>query len=269
MTRLSDGSRIEDWNRPIVPVTVEVYEPAPDPQLVVLAQVLDALEGLREALGGLPAPMVHVAPPNMDALVAALASGTPPPSADEIAEAMAARIHQPVDSGPALAETIREAMEKLGKQLQFPVSRPAAGGGSVSLSNDPNRQLGVVTGPVTDAELRAADVKVTLDGETVPVTGTFWQATQPVSNTYLANQVGTHVGVAGTLTSGTATGTGRCIGIRLFASGADASCTVTGVTGTITIRSGTGVDLNLLGTVTAPVVTWVSGTLDYLISGLT
>jgi hypothetical protein len=38
-----------------------------------------------------------------------------------------------------------------------------------------------VTGPLTDAELRAADVKITLDGETVPVTGTFWQATQPVS----------------------------------------------------------------------------------------
>lgn len=38
-----------------------------------------------------------------------------------------------------------------------------------------------VAGPLTDAELRAADVKVTLDGETVPVTGTFWQATQPVS----------------------------------------------------------------------------------------
>jgi hypothetical protein len=38
-----------------------------------------------------------------------------------------------------------------------------------------------VSGPLTDAELRAADVKVTLDGESVPVTGTFWQATQPVS----------------------------------------------------------------------------------------
>lgn len=142
--RLSDGSSIDDWTRPLVPVTVE-YEPEPDPSLVVLAKVLDALEGLREALGGLPAPTVHVAPPNMDALLAALANGTPPPSADEIAEAMAARIHQPVDNGPALAETVREAVEKLGKQLQFPVSRPAAGGGSVSLASDPNRQVGIVS----------------------------------------------------------------------------------------------------------------------------
>lgn len=37
------------------------------------------------------------------------------------------------------------------------------------------------TDALTDAQLRAADVKITLDGETVPVTGTFWQATQPVS----------------------------------------------------------------------------------------
>lgn len=36
-------------------------------------------------------------------------------------------------------------------------------------------------GGLTDAQLRAADVKITLDGEVVPVTGTFWQATQPVS----------------------------------------------------------------------------------------
>lgn len=41
-----------------------------------------------------------------------------------------------------------------------------------------------VSGPVTDAQLRAADVKVSLDGEAVAVTGTFWQATQPVSGTF-------------------------------------------------------------------------------------
>lgn len=39
----------------------------------------------------------------------------------------------------------------------------------------------VTTGGLTDAQLRASDVKITLDGETVPVTGTFFQATQPVS----------------------------------------------------------------------------------------
>lgn len=37
------------------------------------------------------------------------------------------------------------------------------------------------TDALTDTELRASDVKVSLDGESVAVTGTFWQATQPVS----------------------------------------------------------------------------------------
>lgn len=40
------------------------------------------------------------------------------------------------------------------------------------------------TGPITDSQLRAADIKITLDGESVPVTGTFWPATQPVSGTF-------------------------------------------------------------------------------------
>lgn len=46
-----------------------------------------------------------------------------------------------------------------------------------------------VSGPVTDAQLRASAVSVNVEG-TVPVTGTFWQATQPVSGT---------VGVSGTV----------------------------------------------------------------------
>lgn len=40
---------------------------------------------------------------------------------------------------------------------------------------------------VTGGAGQTADVKITLDGESVPVTGTFWQATQPVSGTVTAN----------------------------------------------------------------------------------
>lgn len=47
---------------------------------------------------------------------------------------------------------------------------PAQAGGTVSVSNFPGSQA--VTGPITDAQLRAA---------AVPVSGTFFQATQPVS----------------------------------------------------------------------------------------
>jgi hypothetical protein len=48
---------------------------------------------------------------------------------------------------------------------------------------------------VTGGAGQTADVKVTLDGETVPVTGTFWQATQPVSGTVTASaQPGVDIG---------------------------------------------------------------------------
>lgn len=53
--------------------------------------------------------------------------------------------------------------------------------GTAALVEGAANALVPMTQPLTDTELRAADVKVTLDGETVPVTGTFFQATQPVS----------------------------------------------------------------------------------------
>ena len=59
--------------------------------------------------------------------------------------------------------------------------------GTAALVEGAGDALGVLTQPLTDTQLRASDVKVTLDGETVPVTGTFWQATQPVSGTVTAN----------------------------------------------------------------------------------
>lgn len=61
------------------------------------------------------------------------------------------------------------------------IPQEASGGASPGSGGDVNvtNSSLAVTGPVTDTQLRAADIKVTLDGEAV--TGTFWQATQPVS----------------------------------------------------------------------------------------
>jgi len=53
--------------------------------------------------------------------------------------------------------------------------------GTATLVEGAANALAVLTQPLTDTQLRASDVKVTLDGESVPVTGTFYQATQPVS----------------------------------------------------------------------------------------
>lgn len=58
--------------------------------------------------------------------------------------------------------------------------------GTAALVEGAANALAVLTQPLTDTQLRAADVKITLDGESVPVTGTFWQATQPVSGTVTA-----------------------------------------------------------------------------------
>ncbi len=59
--------------------------------------------------------------------------------------------------------------------------------GTVAMVEGAANAVVPMTQPLTDTQLRAADVKVTLDSESVAVTGTFWQATQPVSGTVTAN----------------------------------------------------------------------------------
>lgn len=68
--------------------------------------------------------------------------------------------------------------------------------------------------------------------------------------------------------AGNVTGSGKCIGIRVFANGTDSTFNINGGS-TITVRSGTGVDINPGANVTAPVVNWVSGSIDVVIQGLT
>lgn len=59
--------------------------------------------------------------------------------------------------------------------------------GTAALVESAANALAVLTQPLTDTQLRASDVKVSLDGESVAVTGTFYQATQPISGTVTAN----------------------------------------------------------------------------------
>lgn len=58
--------------------------------------------------------------------------------------------------------------------------------GTVAMVEGAANAVAAMTQPLTDTQLRATDVKITLDGESVPVTGTFWQATQPISGTVTA-----------------------------------------------------------------------------------
>jgi hypothetical protein len=82
-----------------------------------------------------------------------------------------------------------------------------------------------------------------------------------------ANNYGTWNYAAATLSSGSLAGTGKCIGIRVFAAGIDGSFNVNGGN-TIAVRNGAGVDINPAGNLVAPTVNWVSGTIDVVIEGL-
>lgn len=74
---------------------------------------------------------------------------------------------------------------------------------------------------------------------------------------------------AGTLTAaGDITIAGNCVGVRVFANGTDSSFRLNSGQ-TINVRSGAGVDINPRGLLTNPKVSWVSGSLDVLITVLT
>lgn len=74
-----------------------------------------------------------------------------------------------------------------------------------------------------------------------------------------------------TLTSGSLAVTGLIKSIRLFASGADATCHLSGdlqaaLSGdTIQLRSGTGADLNFGYRLQNVTITWLSGTIDVIV----
>ncbi len=70
-----------------------------------------------------------------------------------------------------------------------------------------------------------------------------------------------------TLTSGSITLTGRWIGYRVFAAGADGSFNLNGGN-TITVRSGTGFISNPNYELIDPTINWVSGTLDIYIEAV-
>lgn len=91
-----------------------------------------------------------------------------------------------------------------------------------------------------------------------------------------ASRTGAPQIISTTLTSGSTSYTGSLSGIRLFAQGADATFTVTmssvsNVAGaaspTLTLRNGTGGDIEPDYLVTSATVTWISGTLDVWMEG--
>jgi hypothetical protein len=146
-----------------------------------LQSIWVALKRIEEALVllvppeplALPAPIVRVEPPDLTDIVTAVQGlgGSQGPSASDIAEAIA-NVLRPPDSPPGSEEALAEvasAIKDLNFRLQG-LGKQAYGGGSVSLTP---ADIAAISG-LTNDELRAAPV---------PVSGTFYQATQPVSGT--------------------------------------------------------------------------------------
>ncbi len=90
---------------------------------------------------------------------------------------------QPV-SGPLTDAQLRATPVPVSGTISTGLSQPLT---DTQLRATPVPISGTVTAntgltqPLTDAQLRAADVDVNLTNASIPVTGTFWQATQPVS----------------------------------------------------------------------------------------
>lgn len=199
----------------------------------ILAALADLSFALRQAQAPPPPPQIVIPEPDLGAIVTAVNGLKPGADADDVARAVVAQLAPPAPAGDtsAMAGTLERVADTL-KALDFRMQAPTAMIGGGILHMDP-------------AQLDASgNVKV------AP-----------------ANQTGTWGYVASTLTSGSLTGVGKCIGLRVYANGADGSFNIGGGN-TITVRSGTGVDIAPLGTLTAPVVNWVSGTLDVVIEGL-
>lgn len=129
---------------------------------------------------------------------------------------------------------------------------------TITNSDDCVLTKSILTGFSTAGGGAFVDVKVSPSGA-IQVGGTI--VTQDQDTT------GTWGYVSNTLSSGSLTGVGRCIGIRVFANGADGTFNINGGN-TVTVRNGAGFDMNPRGTVTAPVVNWLSGSLDVTIEGL-
>jgi hypothetical protein len=126
---------------------------------------------------------------------------------------------QPVSGTVTVANPTTNPETGLAKDATFtarlPTTLDADGGMKTHVQNFPASQA--VTGPLTDTQLRAGAVPVSLasvpshavtgpltDAQlravAVPVSGTFWQATQPVSGTVTANAGTGTMAVSGPLT---------------------------------------------------------------------
>lgn len=143
----------------------------------------------------LPAPQVHVAPPDLADIVTAVTSLKPGPTAEEIARAIADVVGPPAaatsDGSDALGQVAR-ALENLDFRLKG-MGVQAYGGGSVHLEP---ADIAAISG-LTDAQLRAAAVLIT---GSVGVTGQV-EIANDVGNPIPVRQFGVNAATVTPITS--------------------------------------------------------------------
>lgn len=104
---------------------------------------------------------------------------------DGVSSAVKATVKDLANSNPlavAIVDAAGDQVSSFGGGTQYTEGDADASiTGTAAMVEGAANALIPMTQPLTDTQLRAADVKVTLDGESVPVTGVFYQATQPVS----------------------------------------------------------------------------------------
>jgi hypothetical protein len=167
--------------------TITVANPTPAPETglakdATTAQVRDRLPGSLDADGGVKVHLLN--PPSSQAVSGTVNVGNLPatqavsgPLTDVQLRATAVPVSgtfwpatQPVSLATNTPDVVDRAARLLGHVNvdNFPGTQAVSG--TVGVNNFPASQA--VTGPLTDTQLRAA---------ALPVSGTFWQATQPVS----------------------------------------------------------------------------------------
>lgn len=188
MTRLSDGSRIEDWNRRTQPPEPEPYVPS---ETEVLAQRMErALAEFSTVVSQIQvaSPAVTVQAPELDlsGIVQAVTELKPGATAEDIAEALAARLAPPQPPDLSALADLKSVLEKMESRLHGIGNQAFGSSGPSNIADNETRKLGVVKS-ITDTVTVAGTVSVTEpvsvddNGGSLTVDGTFWQETQPVS----------------------------------------------------------------------------------------
>lgn len=164
---LSDGRSIDDVIASMRP-PVALLPPAEAEEVTRLASIESLLNQLVDAMTSMPAPQVNVEPPDLGDLtriVNAVTQLRPGATADEIAEAITARMSPQPQADLSVLAGLKDTLEKLDFRLKGVGGNSQAFGGTSrqDITSDAARQLGVVsiTGDVSTVETPVATATAT------------------------------------------------------------------------------------------------------------